>query len=176
MAPYVKVPGRLVPQLVADRSGQAVVTVTSTVPAPTGAATLICLPSGLTVNELTAALPLQAPEASRSMGVRPALEVAAMPNGPSPHAAAGGTPLKVVACGGRATVRMKVWLAAGATPLAAVRVRAYEPAVPIVGVPASVAVPSPLSVSAAREGACLGDAGGGRTGGADGGRPPLAAP
>ncbi len=44
------------------------------------------------------------------------------------------------------TVRTKVCVAAGETPLAAVRVKLYVPCEPAAGVPASVAVPSPLFV------------------------------
>ena len=45
------------------------------------------------------------------------------------------------------TVRVKVWVAAGLTPFLAVIVNGYVPPEPAAGVPASVAVPSPLSVN-----------------------------
>src|SRR5260370_2883978 len=48
------------------------------------------------------------------------------------------------------TVRVKVWVASGATPLAAVMVKLYVFAAP--AVPPSVAVPSRLSVSVAPDG------------------------
>jgi hypothetical protein len=50
----------------------------------------------------------------------------------------------LVIAGAESTVSVKGWLALGLTPLDAVMVIGYEP--PAVGVPASVAVPSPLSV------------------------------
>ena len=43
------------------------------------------------------------------------------------------------------TVRVKFWVASGVTPFVAVMVNLYVP--PVVGVPASVAVPFPLSVN-----------------------------
>jgi hypothetical protein len=51
----------------------------------------------------------------------------------------------LVMLGASSTVRMKVWVAFGATPLLAVIVKVYVPPVPLAGVPARVAVPSPLS-------------------------------
>ncbi len=48
--------------------------------------------------------------------------------------------------GGPSTVRVKLWLASGLTPLAAPMVSRYTPWAPVAGVPARVAVPSPLSV------------------------------
>ncbi len=45
------------------------------------------------------------------------------------------------------TVRVKTWVASGLTPFVAVIVTAYVPPEPAAGVPASVAVPSPLSVN-----------------------------
>src|SRR5215469_4082644 len=53
----------------------------------------------------------------------------------------------LVMCGaiGVRTVRVKAWLASGLTPLCAVTVNGYTPGATAV-VPASVAVPSPLSV------------------------------
>ena len=50
------------------------------------------------------------------------------------------------------TVRVKVWVAAGLTPFVAVIVNGYVPPVPAAGVPASVAVPSPLSVNVTPDG------------------------
>ena len=54
--------------------------------------------------------------------------------------------LAEVMAGAVSTVRVKDWVALGDTPLAAVMVIAYDPRVPAAGVPARVAVPSPLSV------------------------------
>jgi hypothetical protein len=62
-----------------------------------------------------------------------------------------GRLVKVGAVGGR-TVRVKLWVADGATPLLEVMVNVYEGALPAGGVPASVAVPSWLSVRIAPEG------------------------
>ena len=50
------------------------------------------------------------------------------------------------------TVRVKVWVAAGSTPFVAVIVNGYVPPEPAAGVPASVAVPSPLSVNVTPDG------------------------
>ena len=48
--------------------------------------------------------------------------------------------------GGWLTVSVKLWVVSGVTPSLAVSVSGYGPPVPPAGVPASVAVPSPLSV------------------------------
>ena len=50
------------------------------------------------------------------------------------------------------TWRMKVWVASGVTPFVAVIVSVYVPPEPAAGVPASVAVPSPLSVNVTPDG------------------------
>ena len=49
--------------------------------------------------------------------------------------------------GGCLTVSVNAWTASGSTPLAAVKVIAYAPAVPAAGVPLSVPVPLPLSMN-----------------------------
>ena len=50
------------------------------------------------------------------------------------------------------TVSVKLWVALGATPLVAVMVKGKVPALPSAGVPARVAVPSPLSVNVTPDG------------------------
>ena len=55
------------------------------------------------------------------------------------------------ACG-TATVSVKLWVALGDTPLAAVIVSGYVPELPAAGLPASVAVPSLLSTKITPEG------------------------
>ncbi len=50
------------------------------------------------------------------------------------------------------TVRVKDWVAAGLPPFVAVIVNGYVPPVPAAGVPASVAVPSQLSVNVTPDG------------------------
>ena len=50
------------------------------------------------------------------------------------------------------TWRLKVWVASGVTPFVAVIVSVYVPPEPAAGVPASVAVPSPLSVNVTPDG------------------------
>ena len=50
------------------------------------------------------------------------------------------------------TVRMKGWVAAGSTPFVAVIVNGYVPPELTPGIPASVAVPSPLSVNVTPDG------------------------
>ena len=52
----------------------------------------------------------------------------------------------LVIAGAPVTVRVKLCVAGVGPPLSAVNVSAYVPPVPAAGVPASVAVPSPLSV------------------------------
>src|SRR6185295_443995 len=56
------------------------------------------------------------------------------------------TCVKVCATEHWVTVRVKLCVASGGTPLPAVKVSGYGPAVPGPGVPLRVAVPSPLSV------------------------------
>ena len=51
------------------------------------------------------------------------------------------------AAGGPTTMRVKAWVASGLTPFVAVILTAYVPPVPGAGVPASAAVPSPLSLN-----------------------------
>ena len=51
-----------------------------------------------------------------------------------------------------ATVNVKLWVASGATPLAAASISAYVPAMPAAGMPASVAVPLRLSTKVTPEG------------------------
>ena len=55
--------------------------------------------------------------------------------------------LVIVGALAAATVSVKVWVASGAVPLAAVIVSVVEPAVPVSGVLARVAVPSRLSTN-----------------------------
>ena len=55
--------------------------------------------------------------------------------------------LAVVIPGAWLTVSVKLWVAAGLTPFVAVIVNGYGPLEPAAGVPASVAVPSPLSLN-----------------------------
>ena len=50
------------------------------------------------------------------------------------------------------TVRVKLWVASGLTPFVAVMVNGYVPPEPVGGVPASVAVPFPLSVNVTPDG------------------------
>ena len=52
----------------------------------------------------------------------------------------------LVIAGAWSTVRVKDWVASGEVPFEAVIVKGYVPPVPSAGVPARVAVPSPLSV------------------------------
>ena len=52
----------------------------------------------------------------------------------------------LVIAGAWSTVRVKDWVASGEMPFEAVIVKGYVPPVPSAGVPARVAVPSPLSV------------------------------
>ena len=56
-------------------------------------------------------------------------------------------PAGLVIRGAWRTERVKAWVAAGLTPFVAVIVNGYAPPEPAAGVPASVAVPSPLSVN-----------------------------
>ena len=50
------------------------------------------------------------------------------------------------------TVRVKLWVASGLTPFVAVMVNGYVPLEPAAGVPARVAVPSPLSLNLTPDG------------------------
>src|SRR6185503_1757480 len=54
--------------------------------------------------------------------------------------------------GSSVTVSVKLWVAFGGMPLLAVIVIGYDPPVPAAGVPARVAVPSPLSVKLTPDG------------------------
>src|SRR3954468_18741783 len=54
--------------------------------------------------------------------------------------------------GASPTATVKAWLSAGALPLSALIVNPYVPPLPAVGVPASVAVPFPLSVKLSQAG------------------------
>ena len=56
-------------------------------------------------------------------------------------------PAGLVILGAWLTVRVKAWVASGLTPFVALIVNGYGPPVFAAGVPASVAVPSPLSVN-----------------------------
>ena len=56
-------------------------------------------------------------------------------------------PAGLVIPGAWLTVSVKAWVAAGLAPFVAVMVNRYGPPEPGAGVPASVAVPSPLSVN-----------------------------
>ena len=62
------------------------------------------------------------------------------------------TDAALVIAGAVVTVRVNAWMASDPTPLCAVNVSAYVPAVPAAGVPARVAVPSPLSTNVTPDG------------------------
>ena len=65
-------------------------------------------------------------------------------------------PAGLATLGAWSTVRVKGWVASGLTPFVAVIVNGYVPPVFAAGVPASVAVPSPLSVNVTPDGSVSG--------------------
>ncbi len=113
-----------------------VITVTFAIPEPAGLAAVIVV--ALTTVTLVAAM---MPKSTTVAPVKPVPVIVTK----VPPAAGPVVGLRPVTAGSLAAmVSVKLWVASGDTPLEAVIVSAYVPAVPTAGVPASAPVPSPL--------------------------------